>query len=285
VKRVFISGANGFIGKAIVDEMKSTSSSVIYGIPSSSELDLREFKSVKSYLREFKPDLVLHCAARLPFGSTEEVAFEETCEIDLNVCNSLLETNKKTKLIYASGTSVYLNDGEVITENTKLFSENKYIKAKINGERLFQMNLFNASIFRISAPYGVGQKIETVLHKFVKKSVKNESIGIFGNGERVQNFTNIDDIVKAFILAGEMKVNGVYNICSDRAISMKLLAEKIISLSQSHSQLLFKDKVDSDPTYILKLSNKKAKRELDWNPEVSLDLGLKKIINAYSSIV
>jgi len=281
-KKVLITGSEGFIGKSIKSLLASNENDYELFTPNKKELHLFDFTQVKGYLNTAKPDVVIHCAAVLPSKAGEQSSKEGTIRIDSNIVNAVIDYNKNLKLIYCSGCSLYKNNGQLLDESNELFSLNPYLEAKIAGEKLISESLLNSVILRIAAPYGFQQKIQTVIHIFVKRAITDNNIEIFEEGLRVQNFTNVKDVSKAIAEAIKTDKVGTYNICSDRSITMKELAEKIISLSNSKSKIVYKPNIkDKDDTKVLNLDNSKAKHVLKWKPTVTIEEGIIELINEY----
>lgn len=104
--------------------------------------------------------------------------------------------------------------------------------------------------------------------------MRNEPITIFGDGKKTRDFTYVDDVVNANILAMERGI-GEYNIGGGHHVSIQGLAEEIIRINASSSSIHYEKPVkgDAEHTYA---NTQKAKTELGWSPKVSLEEGLKR---------
>jgi UDP-glucose 4-epimerase len=109
---------------------------------------------------------------------------------------------------------------------------------------------------------------------FTKSAIEGKPLNIFGDGSKTRDFTYIDDIVKANNIALTAGV-GEYNIGGGHKISISQLAEKIITITKSTSEVrFFPDKIgDADHTLA---NTEKAQRELGWIPETTVDGGLRR---------
>jgi UDP-glucose 4-epimerase len=201
--------------------------------------------------------------------------------------NNLIDSNiisassliKDIKFIYLSGTSVYEETSDLITEKSNVGSNNLYIKSKIDGEIMIQKNSINYIILRISAPFGKNQRTKTVVHKFISSAKKNQPLYIYGNGERIQNFTYIKDILSVIesLITNNNEI-GIFNICSNKIISMKELAEYIIKVTNSKSSIISLNKIDPDKRECLNISNIKANEVLGWVPKFTIESGILEML-------
>ena len=105
---------------------------------------------------------------------------------------------------------------------------------------------------------------------------KNQDLSIYGDGSRVQNFTLIDDVVEAVKKVITLDATGVYNIASNASITMKKLAETIISVLKSDAKISTIEVIEPDVVVPLNVSNSKAKKQLGWYPSTKLADGIKK---------
>ncbi|MDD1681974.1 MAG: GDP-mannose 4,6-dehydratase, partial [Methanoregula sp.] len=166
------------------------------------------------------------------------------------------------------------------TEDHPTYPVSPYGVSKLMAEhycRVFS-DLYGLSsvVLRYFTVYGPRMRPDLAIHIFTKRALKNESITIFGTGDRTRDFTYIDDIIDANML-GLTNGKGVYNIGGGHRISIQELAGKIIELTGSSSviQHSASKKGEAEHTYA---DISKAQRELGWSPHTSLDQGLEKYI-------
>lgn len=131
--------------------------------------------------------------------------------------------------------------------------------------------------------YGPSQRPDMAINIFIRKALKNETISVFGDGKQTRDFTYIGDIVDATMLAGEkQKADGEdFNLGGGHNIDVNSLVQKIAELCGSESKITHEDKKTGDVDHTL-ADNRKARKILGWNPETSLDDGLKKQIEYQS---
>jgi len=140
-------------------------------------------------------------------------------------------------------------------------------------------------IFRIFNTYGPRMSLEDgrVVSNFISQALQGLPITIYGDGRQTRSFCYVDDLVRAFTSALSTNENilGPINIGNPNELSMLDIAQKVISLTNSSSQITFGKLPEDDPKQ-RKPNIEKAKRELGWAPEIDVDDGLNRTINDFS---
>jgi nucleoside-diphosphate-sugar epimerase len=141
------------------------------------------------------------------------------------------------------------------------------------------LGINRATILRISAPYGPGQRNRTVLRIFIERAISSMDLLYFGTGDRTQDFTSATDVAQAVICSIRRKRGGVFNIAGGNPISMKELAKLVVKcVSGCRSKIVPAGVPDSQESYRADFEILKAKRELGWAPQISLTEGVKQWI-------
>jgi len=122
--------------------------------------------------------------------------------------------------------------------------------------------------------YGPRMRPDLAISIFTRKALANEPITIFGDGTKTRDFTYIEDIVRANLIAMQ-KGEGPYNIGGGHRVSIQTLAEKIIEITGSASEIRYADTVKGDAEHTF-ADTKQAERDLGWRPQVSLEEGLRR---------
>ena len=117
---------------------------------------------------------------------------------------------------------------------------------------------------------------DLAINIFTRKALNNESIEIFGDGEKTRDFTFIDNIIDANLRAME-RGSGVYNIGGGERVSINGLAEKIVAILESESEMIYSESVKEDAEHTWS-DVSKARRELGYEPEVGLDEELRRYV-------
>jgi nucleoside-diphosphate-sugar epimerase len=138
------------------------------------------------------------------------------------------------------------------------------------------------TILRYFTVYGPRQRPDMAIYKFVKAILNNEKIPIFGDGTQTRDFTFVDDVVEANILAAESNITGeIFNIGGSSKISVGELIKKIEEIlgKKAIIEYIKKQKGDVRDTFA---DISKVKELLGWSPKVDINNGLKRYIKWYS---
>ena len=137
----------------------------------------------------------------------------------------------------------------------------------------------NCIILRFFNIYGVGQSNEYagVITKFLKKITQNKSLEIFGDGLQTRDFVSVHDVINSINNAISVDKSGTYNIASGNAVTIKELAEMIISLSGKKFEILYVNQKKGD------IRNNQAdislaKNNLRYEPKIKLIEGIRQLL-------
>ena len=122
-----------------------------------------------------------------------------------------------------------------------------------------------------------------VVSNFIVQALKGEDITIYGDGSQTRSFCYVDDLIEGMVRLmnnSSDDFTGPVNIGNPGEFTIKQLAEKIIALTGSKSQIVYKDLPVDDPTQ-RKPDITLAKDELGWEPKVQLEEGLMKTIEYF----
>jgi UDP-glucuronate decarboxylase len=122
-----------------------------------------------------------------------------------------------------------------------------------------------------------------VVSNFIVQALNNENITLYGNGEQTRSFCYVADTISGLIkLMEKPGLHTPVNIGNPVEKTMKEIAQQILTLTNSHSTLTYHALPIDDPKQRCP-DISKAKRELHWEPQVSLEAGLKKTIAYFAS--
>jgi dTDP-glucose 4,6-dehydratase len=161
-----------------------------------------------------------------------------------------------------------------------------YDESKRFGEAItmayHRVHGINTKILRIFNTYGTRMRADDgrAVPTFINQALKNEPITIFGDGKQTRSFCFVSDEVEGIYRLMTSDINNPVNIGNPLEISILQLAEKIIELTNSKSEIVFKPLPEDDPK-VRRPDIAKAKKELDWEPKVGLEEGLKKTIEFF----
>ena len=278
-KKVLVIGANGFIGSHLCDALNKKGYQVIglYYNSGKRNTDIRDFKSILKILKKHKPEAVFHTAAVLPGRKDNPFLF---FEVNTKGTFNLLEACRLQgvkKFIYSSTMSVYGKDIEYlpIDEKHPTNVSDFYGLTKFLGEELVRFyaknHNLNAIVLRYSGVYGPGKEQGAVAN-FIRNAKQNKPLKISNN--ICWDIIYIKDVVEANIKALEkadkLKFE-IINIGSGKEININNLAEKIIKITGSKSNIVFNKSL---PCFHFYFNINKAKKLLKFKP-CSYDTSLK----------
>ena len=299
---IFITGAAGFIGSSLVDRLLSAGHQVIgfdnfdsYYNPKIKrknienalqnphfkliEGDIRNKKDVEKALTDI--DAIIHEAAQPGVRISVEDPIK-TNDVNIIGTVTLLESARKKnikKIVFASSSSVY---GKIrylpFAEKHPTEPISPYGASKRACEYYCAVfsKLYGITIpmLRYFTVYGPRMRPDLAINKFMHKALKNEAFEIYGDGSKTRDITYIGDVTDATMLALSYDKTDVFNIGGGNRISVKDIAQKIITITKSKSKLIFSEDIKGDVEHT-ECNSKKAQELLKWKPKTSVDLGLK----------
>lgn len=235
-KRILITGASGYIGSEIfkmvkghfleflaIDKSAGDSGNVI-------GLDLKDAVQTSKTITAFKPDVIIHCATHsaLAYRDSFSHSFEEDFSGTVNILNALANM-KDCRLIYFSSSYVYsgLPLNQHYDESSLLAPKHNFGIAKSFFEKFILKIHPNTTIFRLSSVFGPGQALHpNVVLAFAQECMKNNSLTIWGKGERKLQYIYMKDAVNAILKSFDLTF-GIYNLGGDDYVSVRDTAGSI----------------------------------------------------------
>ncbi len=309
MKRILVTGGAGFIGSHLCERLVNEGNDVICvdnfftGSKKNIDylLDRHNFELIrhdvtKELLVEVDQIYNLACPASPPHYQYNPVKTMKTSV--MGAINMLgLAKRVKARVLQASTSEVYGNPTvhpqpeEYWGNVNPIGIRSCYDEGKRAAETLFfdyhRQNKVDIKVIRIFNTYGPNMDPNDgrVVSNFIMQALCGEDITIYGDGKQTRSFCYVDDLVDGMIRMMNSRdgFTGPVNLGNPGEFSMLELAEMVISLTGSSSKLVYKPLPQDDPTQrqpVIEL----AKKELDWEPKVSLEEGLKKTIEYFSTI-
>jgi nucleoside-diphosphate-sugar epimerase len=235
-------------------------------------------------------DVVVHLAAQNDEARSLEQPFSEAESNILGLINILHLSSKYgvKKFIFASSGTVYGNFEKPIPfrENDKCNPLSPYGVSKLAGEQYCRLwrqtyNLETISL-RFSNVYGPRQRLKSeggVVATFMNNLFNGETLLIHGTGEQTRDFIYVGDAVEAIYRSVEAVSADTLNISANINFSVKDLVNFIKNLHRSVN-IEYTLPRNGDVMHS-RLSNHRAKLELQWSPKYTLDKGLEKTYEWY----
>ena len=202
----------------------------------------------------------------------------------------------KAKIFQASTSEVY-GDAQVHPQKEGYWGNvnpvgprSCYDEGKRCAETLFfdyhRQNNVRIKVARIFNTYGPNMHPNDgrVVSGFIVQALKNEPITVFGDGSQTRSFCYVDDLIEGFIrlMGSDDSFTGPLNLGNPAEMSVRSLAEKIVELTGSSSQIVFKPLPQDDPRQ-RQPDISLAKEKLDWAPRIDLETGLGKTIEYFDT--
>ena len=305
--KILLTGGAGFIGSHLCDFLLEKGHYVICV----DNLLTGDIKNIKHNLQnkrfEFikhdvtkplkisgKIDYILHFAS--PASPVDYMNYPlETLDVGSLGTKNLLELarKKKAKFLLASTSEVY-GDPKVSPQSEEYFGNvnpigprSVYDEAKRFAEALtsayVREKLVDARIVRIFNTYGprMGLDDGRVVPNFIKQALTGQALTVYGDGSQTRSFCYVSDMVSGIYKLMYTKTAGPINIGNPKELKVNEFANVILKLTGSRSKIAYKPLPQDDPKQRMP-DISKAKKELDWEPKVGLEEGIKKTIEWFS---
>ena len=299
--KILITGGAGFIGSHLTDyliskkeikkivvldnikdgSLKNLKNSLKSTKFSFFKCDIRNYNKVEKYFK--KVDVVFHLAALSDIVPSIEEPLEY---LDTNIMGTVnileaMRKNKVKKIIYAASSSCYGIPKKFPTDEKTLinpmypysFSKNVGEQTIQHWSKIYKIDFVSLRLFNV---YGIRSRSNSsygaALGIFLKQKLSNHPFTVIGDGKQRRDFIYISDVINAFYLSINKKVkNVILNIGSNKPRSI-LEMVKILK-----GKKIFIPKRPGEPDFT-NANISKAKKVLGWKPIISLETGLKKVL-------
>lgn len=302
MKNILVLGANGFLGKNIVNSLKNSNKENLHILSGKHDLDLTNYKELDNYLSNKNIDSIINCSAFVGGISYGYEYPAELLDINTTMANNLFKASHKNNVrllvnpisncAYPGTQSLYQEENfwdgpphESVLEYG--LSKRHYVSL---GYAYFKQYNFCSANIVLSNMYGPFDHFEEkrshalgALLKKIYEAKKNntEYIQIWGSGKPIREWLYVEDAATALIKSLELK-NGFYffNIGVNFGVSILELA-KIIAKELDWEGEFKLDKTKPDGVAEKKVLGDLSKKYLDWTPKVNLEDGIKKTVKWY----
>ena len=307
--RVVITGAAGFIGSHLSEDLLNRGASVV-GIDNLLTGDLaniahlreRDFQFIRhdvtNYIDVDGPvDYVLHWASPASPIDYLELPIPTLKVGALGTHKALgLAKAKKATFLIASTSEVYGDPLEHPQKESYWGNVNPigprgvYDEAKRFAEAMTvayrRFHGVDTKIVRIFNTYGPRMRVNDgrAVPAFMSQALRNEDVTVFGDGSQTRSFCYVSDLVDGILRLMEAPVNDPVNIGNPQELTIEQIARRIIEMTGSRSRIIYKPLPEDDPK-VRQPDITRARTLLGWEPKVSLEEGLSKTIDYFRSKV
>ena len=306
-KRVLVTGAAGFIGARLVQCLveqgatvraftRYTSRPEFGNLACLSREIFEQVELVRGNIEDYSAvddalddiDTVFHLGAliSIPYSYIHPV---ETVQTNILGTLNVLEAcrNKQVKLIHTSTSEVYGSALRVpIDEQHSLQAQSPYSASKIAADKLVESYYRSFDVPSVTVrpfnTYGPGQSNRAVIPTIISQALTSDQIHL-GNLEARRDFTFLDDTVNGFLAAAaHSQWDGkVYNLGTGIDVTIGEVAQMVFDyLGITPEIIIDQERIRPEKSEVTRLlsDNSLAKRELGWQPQVSLEEGLAKTV-------
>lgn len=251
--------------------------------------DIRDLDSLRKVFLENKIDLICHLAAQagVRYSLVNPFIYEET---NVRGTLNLLDLAKEFKIkgfIFVSSSSVYggskkipFSEKDPIQKPISLYAATKKAAESLvfSYHHLYKIP---CTILRYFSVYGPFWRPDLALCKFARAISSGRPIDVYNFGRMKRDFTYVDDIVDGTILALEKNYPfEIFNLGNNKAVSLNYFINSIEKLlGKKAKKNMMPLQLGDVPETTADIS--KAKRLLGYRPKVSIDEGLKRVVNWY----
>ena len=304
--KALVTGGAGFIGSHIVDRLledgldvsvlddlstgnkRNIERHIVSRSISFIEADIRDSTAVRKAVKDV--DVVFHEAALVSVTRSVEDPLR-TNDVNVTGTLNLLEASCEMgvkRFIYASSSSVY---GESQTlpkkETMKTLPISPYATSKLAAENYCQVFYHVKDLetvclryFNVYGPRQTSGPYSGVITNFINRVLNGEPPIIYGDGKQTRDFTNVEDVVEANVLASKSKsaIGEVFNIATGKQMSINQLVQKTLKIM---------DKENLKPRHVSPRSGDirhsyadigKAEKILGYKPTVKIENGLHSLV-------
>jgi UDP-glucose 4-epimerase len=302
--KILVTGGAGFIGSHIVEHFSANADVIVLdNLRTGNKSKIQNFNvefvegdiQDRALVRKCMQgvDYVFHLAAMVSVPESMETPIE--C-VNINTVGTLIlleeaaKANVK-KLCLSTTSAIYGDDPEFPKiETMSPCPKSPYAVTKLDAEyycKIFTENgWLNTACLRYFNVFGPRQDPDNAyaaaIPIFTSKSVNNEDLIIYGDGEQTRDFVYVKDVVGANIHLAKSSAVGVFNVGYGKKITINSLAKKILKVTASESKIIYNSERAGDIKHSLASIDKL--QNTGYILKSSFDEGLKDTVNFFMNI-
>jgi UDP-glucuronate decarboxylase len=294
MKKVLITGANGFIGRSCLPLLQKRGYE-IYALsskkPSSLENGIQWIQcnllysdTVNQLMSSLKPTHLLHLAwITVPGALWKSLDNLTWLKVSLDLIKSFALNEGKRAVIAGTCAEYDWGANEFIEGKTPCLPRTIYGSSKLALHLLLESLAkeigFSQAWGRLFYLYGPHEHPQRFVPSVINGLLKKQPVPC-SHGNQIRDFLHVQDVADAFVTLLDKEVQGVVNIGSGVGISLRQMIEKIIAKLGDKELIQFDAlTVPSDDPVSLVANVKRLNEELNWRPKYGLEEGLKETIS------
>lgn len=258
------------------------------------EGDLRSYHIVHEAARDI--EVIFHQGAlpSVPRSINDPITTNQVnVEGTLNILNAARDTDVR-RVVYASSSSIYGENPELPKqEDMTPRPISPYAVAKLAGEKYCQVFTRTYGLETVALRYfnvfGLGQdprsQYAAVVPLFITAFLDGDRITVYGDGEQSRDFTFIENVVQANILAAQAPdaAGEVFNVACGTQMSLNQMLDHLRTIMETDTEVHYVPSRPGDVKHSL-ADIEKARRILGYHPAVPVELGLRRSVEWYRAI-
>ncbi len=306
-KKALVTGGAGFIGSHLVETLHKNNIEVLVvdNLLTGKKENLNSLNLENTiygdvglednleHIKNFNPDVCFHLAAQSSVVISVEdplLDFEHNLLQPVQLIKTLLETDCKKFIFTSSGGTIFGEPDVIPTSEVDYGGEpaSPYGLAKKKLNELIEIMLedkeMSYSIMNLANVYGPRQDPHGeagVMAIFTGKLLNNETPTIFGDGEQTRDYVYVLDVVDALIKSSESDENLFLNIGTGIETSVNELVSILSQKISWDGEANYEPKREGELLRSV-LNNQRAKNDIGWEPNYTLDTGLDELISWFS---
>ena len=294
--RILVTGANGFVGRWLTAELKSSGHAVLgtdSNVHGRHHVDVTQRQELVELLRAETPDAIVHLAAIVGFPACQavgkQVAWRYNVEATKSVCGQADDLGVE-RFVFSSTYSNYglSSEGGPVTEESPLHPQSLYAETKIASEE-FLLTQKNAScaplIFRFATLYGISPRtrFDLIVNQFVLEAFTKRELIIYQRGYS-RSFVHIRDAVRGVMMglgAERSKICWeVFNLGTGHGNYSKDDIVRLVLKRMPETVVEYKDLTFGGDMRDITVSFAKVKNVLGFDTTLDVDDGIRELLFA-----
>jgi nucleoside-diphosphate-sugar epimerase len=263
---IHVTGANGFIGQAVISYCKSHGFEV-RGYSRNPSISQENIFYVENYSLIPRDGILIHLGEHSHIASINEQVIQQ----QLATAKAVAEMDHRHKL-YISSAAVFLPSDQPIKTESQDFSQSLYAQGKLMCEQIFLSR--SGSVARLSNVFGPGMSRDNVLSAILQQ--RNAKLLRLQNLRPIRDYIWIDDVASALVALTIQKFGEIFHVSTGQGTSVRELVQTVCLAAGNLDYQIEETKPGSGSTLILDPS--KIEAHTKWRRKETLKSGIKKMM-------
>lgn len=236
-KTVLVTGANGFIGREVVNELEIAGWVVTKAIRSNQkslgkgfiEIDLNDPASLLSLANEVRFDAIVHLGAHIGWHGSAEAEMYSPNVLSTSLL-SFLAAKWNSFLVFSSAAIVCGVKTEKISINSPIIPDTPYGKSKYLGEQLIAASNIRSCILRIAGTFGPKGPTHLGLNQAIDSGIRGVLPVQTGSGKALRNYIYVKDVGRSIVYALDHHVQGIHFLAGSEVLSVAQMLGEVCDI-------------------------------------------------------